>query len=551
MGQLVLGLDIGSYAIKASLFETTFQRFELVNLFESTPLYIEDANEAERKKAIQAALANLLSSNRLAPDIIVTSLPGTLISSRILHFPFGDRKKIEKALPFELEAHIPFPLDEIVIDYQTARRERSGATIIACAVQKNQLKAYLDLLLDCGIDPRIVSIDSLSLFNLMNVGNLELGGTYAFVDLGHSKTSICLVKKGWVQFVRTIFIGGQAITDGIRYDFDLVYRQAERLKHQHATLELENQPLQHKELRKIAHSVRKAVDPLVGEIIQTIHAFHAGTHHYQGEKQRVEKVMITGGTSLLPNLGAYLQQISGLPVQSFSIFSEDQDLRKKIGPREPVLHQAIALGLRSAGRGVQRELLSKVNFRQGEFAQRQELQALSRNLRKYGTWAAVLFFCFFLNFGVRYQLLHRQLARSEARIIELFRATVIDSDPKKPISAAQALKVMQGKLGENQKKYEVLTAGLREVTALEILRATSDNMPKDTPVDISELNISGGKVFLRGETDSYASVDRIVSSLGQYDKFAEVKKGEVKDSLDPNKKTFSLSITLAGGEEKR
>ena len=150
---------------------------------------------------------------------------------------------------------------------------------------------------------------------------------------------------------------------------------------------------------------------------------------------------------------------------------------------------------------------------------------------------------------MRYQLLHRQLQKSEQRIVQLYRSTVADADPKKPVSADQALKIMQSKLTENQKKYEVLTAGLRESTALEILRAVSANMPADAPVDVSELNISAGKVFLRGETDSFSSVDKIVGSLGQYDKFVEVKKGEVKDSLDPNKKSFSLSITLAGGED--
>lgn len=550
MGQLVLGLDIGSYSIKASLFETTFQKYELVNLFESTPLYIEDADEAERRKIIQSALGNLLTSNRLNPDLIVTALPGTQISSRILHFPFSDRKKIEQALPFELEAHIPFTLEEIVLDYHPVRRDKEGATVIACATQKNHLAAFLGMLTEVGIDPKIVDIDSLALFNLLNIGAPEPADSCALIDLGHSKTSICLVRNGGAQFFRTIFIGGQAITDAIRYDFDLVYRQAEKLKHQHATIELENQPLLAREMRKISNSIRKAIDPLVADITQTIHGYHAGTHHYKAEKQQVQKILLTGGSSLLPNFSTYLQQICNIPVEVFNGFNNDPELKKRIGPREPALHQCIALGLRSAARGISRERLSQINFRKGEFAQKQELQKISRNLRKWGTWAAVLLFCFLINFGVRYHILNRQLKRNEQQLVQLFRSTVTDYPPKNAVSPSQALKIMESKLAENRKKYEVLTAGLRQVTALEILRAVSTNIPEGAPLDISEFNVSAGKVFLRGETDSFASVDKLVTTLSQYKYFSEVKKGEVKDSLDPNKKSFSMSVTIAGEENK-
>lgn len=544
MGQFVLGLDLGSYSIKASLFETTFRSYELLNLFESSPLYIEDLDKEPRQEIVVEALQNLISSNNLVPDMIVSALPGDKISTRILHFPFGDNKKIAKILPLELEAHIPFPLEEIVIDYHIVSQKKNVTTIIACAVQKKELAAHLELLDKCGIDPRIVDIDCMSLFNLLNIGDLDKDGCFAILDLGHSKTSLCLVKKGKAHFIRTMFTGGQAITNAIRYDFDLVYQQAEKLKHRHGALELENQPLMTKEMRRVSNSIRQSIDPLVKDVIQTIHAFQSGTHSQDGEKQKVDKILLTGGSSLLPNLAGYIREISDIEVESFSGFANKPDLKNKLGPREPVLQQAISLGLRSAIRGVKREKMSNINLRRGEFAPKQELHKWASNFKKYGSWAAVLLLCFIINISARSYILNKKLDRIEQQIVTTFRQTVSNFPKTQKVSASKAVKIMQARLNKNQERYEVLTAGLKGVTALEILKAISEKIPESITVDISELNISSGKVFLRGETDSFGSVDKIIKALNSYQYFGEVKKGELKDSLDPNKKRFSLSIKI-------
>ncbi len=545
MGQYVLGLDLGGYSIKASLFETTFSNYELVNLFESSPLYVEDLSEEEKDKVYVSALKKLIEGNKLLPDVIVYGLPGNIISTRILHFPISDEKKIARILPMEFESHVPFPLDTIVLDYHLVQKGKEGATVIACAVQKEQLARHLALLNSCGIDPRIVDIDSLSLYNLLNISDLDPDGTYAFIDIGHFKTSLCITKEGKAHFIRTMSTAGLAITNSIRYEFDLIYKQAERLKHKHGIIELENQSLPSSQMRKISNAIRKAIDPLIQDIIQSIHAFQAGSHSLGGEKQKIDKIFLTGGSSLLPNIGGYIQQISNIPVENFSGFSDKPELKKRLGPKESFFHQAVALGLRSALRGSRRQKLSRLNFRKDEFAVKQETEVIVKTAKKYAIWTAVLLLCFFINIGVRHHILSQRLKKTEKQIIQLFHNTVKSFPKNQKISASKAVRIMQAKLNENLKRYEVLTAGLKGVTALEILKAISEKMPKDVTVDISRLNISGGKVFLRGETNSFASVDKIVTALSSYKYFTDVQKGEVKDAPTPGKKSFSLSMRIS------
>jgi len=59
---------------------------------------------------------------------VVSVLPGDAVTHRILELPFADRKRLEQTVPFELESHLPFELDETVIDFQVLDTSADGTS---------------------------------------------------------------------------------------------------------------------------------------------------------------------------------------------------------------------------------------------------------------------------------------------------------------------------------------------------------------------------------------------------------------------------------------
>lgn len=143
----IVGLKIEQGRVAASVVDKGLRRTELAGSF-SLP-FASDAELADilREKAREWSGAR-----------IVSSLPGARFSQRIVTFPFADRKRVEKALPFELEDNIPFPLEDIEIDHIALKKpdeeKKKEHEIVGIMVPKPALRQHLELLASAGIDPQ-------------------------------------------------------------------------------------------------------------------------------------------------------------------------------------------------------------------------------------------------------------------------------------------------------------------------------------------------------------------------------------------------------------
>ena len=88
-------------------------------------------------------------------DEVVSALPGDAVTHRILELPFSDRKRLDQTVPFELESHLPFELEETVIDFQVLDTGADGAShVLAVSAPKTAVREHLAMLAAAGIDPR-------------------------------------------------------------------------------------------------------------------------------------------------------------------------------------------------------------------------------------------------------------------------------------------------------------------------------------------------------------------------------------------------------------
>ncbi|HTG00267.1 MAG TPA: type II secretion system protein GspL [Nitrospirota bacterium] len=145
----IVGLKIEKGLIAAAVIEKGMRQAELAGSF-------------RKSFSTDAELVDILRENAKdwAGARIVSSVPGGRCSQRTVTLPFGDRKRIEKALPFELEDAVPFPLDDVQLDHITLDRQgadkKKQAVVAGLMVPKTVLRQHLDLLASAGVDPQVV-----------------------------------------------------------------------------------------------------------------------------------------------------------------------------------------------------------------------------------------------------------------------------------------------------------------------------------------------------------------------------------------------------------
>src|SRR5579883_171283 len=200
MAQRILALELAEDRIEAALGERAWSSFTLLGTYHS--------ERAEDESDLGPALSRLLSRTG-TPDLVVSALPGELVAKRLLNLPFTDRRKLDQAVPFALEEHLPFSIEEAVVAYMPLLRDGKNSLVLAALVRRDDLRAHLELLAQAGLDPKTVTLSSLALSALINRSRNGNGAaSHLLVEFEHGRTSVVLLDDGGVpRALRTLPVG--------------------------------------------------------------------------------------------------------------------------------------------------------------------------------------------------------------------------------------------------------------------------------------------------------------------------------------------------------
>ena len=198
----IVGLKIEKGLVSAAVVQKDFRRTELVDSF-SQPF------------ATDAELVDILKdrSKDWAGAKIVSSIPGNLFTQRTLTLPFADRKRIEKALPFEVEDTVPFDLGDVVLDHLVlgiaAAKKDMETQVLCMMLPKTVLRQHLDLLSSAGLDPQVIVP---SYAGLSAVAKMMPPDTGALLLCG---PDMCFRQNGVLKTLRSF--SGSLSTGGLRH----------------------------------------------------------------------------------------------------------------------------------------------------------------------------------------------------------------------------------------------------------------------------------------------------------------------------------------------
>ncbi len=297
-----VGLDIGYGGIKLVELKMEKSRLRLV-----TYAYVNIPSENLEQSLLQDTqgtgdlLKKMMEKARITTKRTVAALPISGTFSSILHLPTTDEKAIKEAVEAQAKKLIPMPLDEValdtvVIDKTTkSDQEKASTRVLMTAAPKTLVNKYAEICKRAGLELKFLETEAFAGIRSL-VGKDR--ATMMLVDIGLLRTNILIVEQGIPFVMRSIASGGAAMTQTIAKTLGVPLEQAETIKRDIAGLQ------------KLTSSTD--VDPVLQVLTKPIlDEIRYATSLYESQSQgneakKIDKIILTGGSSLLPHLPEFL-----------------------------------------------------------------------------------------------------------------------------------------------------------------------------------------------------------------------------------------------------
>ncbi|HVN88687.1 MAG TPA: type II secretion system protein GspL [Candidatus Binataceae bacterium] len=478
MGQRILALEIGDETVRAAMADRTYKSLDLLGVYEES--------RAGEETTLSEAIARIVA--KAGPsDVVVSALPGEFVAQRLLTLPFTDRRKLQQTVPYALEEHLPFAVDDAAVAFARVGREDSNSLIVAAFARREELQRHLEMLGRAGLDPKVVTLSSLALAGFLARSRNGRRGSHLVVELDEVSTSLVLLDTGGrPRAMRTISRG--------------------------------------LDLREGPDGNSGSANAIIGAIRQTLLA-----HTTDDE---TPDLVLAGPASAIPNVQQELSAALEVPVRDLGEFDYSA-LIHGARPQQKKFTGCFALLLGEAPVAP----LELLNFRTGEFTYRGKMGGLGP-LRTTVGLGIGLIVAVLLHFSLTLAINARKLHVIDSEIVRLSTPALGNPNP------ATARADLQAKLTEMTKRLQLLGGNLGHGSPLDVMVELSRAIPANVPIQASSVEIDENGVRIDGSVDSFATVENIKRSLERDGTFSAISVEHAGAGSDSSKVEFRLTAQL-------
>jgi type IV pilus assembly protein PilM len=312
----LVGIDIGSHAVKLVRFGLVGARHQLLNvaMLPLPPATVVDGAIA-KPLAVQDTLRRLLTLEKIRDKNVALALSGHSVIVKRVHMVRMTEEELVNAIPFEAEQHIPFDIADVNTDFQIleAPGQRNGRgnqmEVLLAAAKKDRVEELERVARAVDLNPVVVDVDMLALINCFALNyQEEVGGhVVSLVHLGASMMTVLIVKDGLSTFQRDIPFGGNHYTGALQKAFGLQPEDAEAMK----LGGLAGRRSQ----AEVLDVLRRITEDAVAEVQRSFDFYLASA----GDEP-IEKVYLSGGCARMKGLAQVLAGRLRLPAEVIAPF---------------------------------------------------------------------------------------------------------------------------------------------------------------------------------------------------------------------------------------
>lgn len=343
-----LCFDFGAGSVKVGEFIANEQGTLTLTQFGIKPLGQEGTQESKREAAVLKAIQELLSQKPYRGKNFNVCAPGFHVFSKFVKLPPVDTSKVTQIIQYEAQQNVPFPLQEVVWDYQIMGTSANGELeVLLVAIKSDVVEGLFRTADAAGLRLQLVDVSPAALCNSFRFNYGDQEGCTMLLDIGAKTSNLLFFEKGKV-YARGINIGANSITTDFVAEAKMPFAKAEELKINEGFVSLggayEEPDNPHQAaISKIARQVMTRLHMQVNQTIQFYRTQQGGS--------APQRLFLAGGGSIMAYTREFFAEKLNVPVEYFNPFRNVQIAQGvAIEELEKVAHgfgEVVGLGLRN------------------------------------------------------------------------------------------------------------------------------------------------------------------------------------------------------------
>ena len=302
----VLGLDVSSTTVKLLELSYSGDRYRVesyaVSSLPQDAVIEKNVNDVE---GVSNAIRTVVAQSRTKLKNVAAAVAGSSVITKIIDMPQGlGDDDMETQLTLEADQYIPYPLDEVSIDFEVqgpSPESENQVEVLLAACRRETIEARVEAIEGSELFPKIMDVEAYAMerafFLLQNQLELDDDSTVAVIDIGATMTTLSVLNNGQTIYTREQLFGGKQLTDEIMRRYGLPLEEAGLAKKQ-GGLPDDYEP-------EVLEPFKEAV---VQQVARSLQFFFSSSQYND-----VDQIILAGGVASMEGLEELVQEKLGTP----------------------------------------------------------------------------------------------------------------------------------------------------------------------------------------------------------------------------------------------
>ncbi|HEX4799101.1 MAG TPA: type IV pilus assembly protein PilM [Candidatus Paceibacterota bacterium] len=294
-----LGVDIGSSTIKIVQIKNE-KGLPTLETYGELQLGPYEGVEIGRNTHLQSArlteaLIDIIREATATSTTVAYALPYNSSFTNVVSIPTLDEEKITSMLPIEARKYIPVSLSKVALDWVLLGTNKQLVTtsVLLTATYTQVIEKYEEVIRGAGLTSQVHEIEVFS--SLRSIVSPE-DDVVALLDFGGSSTRLYIVEKGVVRKTHSVLLSGVDISNAFAQSLNIEFSHAEEVKRTHGISGIAGEA----EAQKL----------IVQVLERGLRELHTVLSRYEADESlQIQKIILTGGASLLKGLDMYTRDM--------------------------------------------------------------------------------------------------------------------------------------------------------------------------------------------------------------------------------------------------
>ncbi len=311
----ILSLNLGNQTVGLAEFKTGQNGGLVLASYQTRELLADPAADSTRLAQTKLVLDEMVQGAGLKQAKINYAVSAQSVFTRFVKLPSVGEEQVDQIVTFEAQQNVPYPIDEVVWDYQLVDSgDPAQVEVVIVAVKSDLLDDINTAVEDAHLQTTLVDVAPMALYNAYRYNYSDVDGCSLIIDIGARTTNLIFIEPNKV-FSRSIPNGGSAITQAIARDFNEPFGASEERKKRDGFVSLGGAYAEPEDpdVARVSKMIRNSMTRLHAEIARSI-----GFYRSQQSGTPPQRIYLAGGSVTLPYMREFFNEKFQLPVEFFN-----------------------------------------------------------------------------------------------------------------------------------------------------------------------------------------------------------------------------------------